>query len=251
MTIHDNIHGFILTSLVDWDGKVSSVIFLPGCNFKCSFCANKPLINGTGEKIEFKKIMNAIEKNKEFVDGIVITGGEPSIYNDLEEFLGELKNKGFRIKLDTNGSNPEMLKRILDKQLVDYVAMDIKGNREMYEKNCGFKDMEKIQQSMKMLSDSGIEFEFRITICPVIKEKINWMSDEEVKETAKWIAETVNSNKARIFLQKFFARSKEDMMDERLSEENLEYAMHETPKQLLEELQSVVRKYLPDCRIRG
>lgn len=117
MSIYKNIKGFIPTSLVDWDGKVSAVMFVGGCNFRCSFCSNKELIieHDKIESIPFKKIKEALERNRDFIDGIVITGGEPTLYGDLDEICKEIKEMGFLVKLDTNGTNPSLVEDLIKK----------------------------------------------------------------------------------------------------------------------------------------
>lgn len=168
-----NIKGFIPTSLVDWEGKVVSVIFVPGCNFKCGFCSNKDLVLNPEklETISFERIKEYLSRNNEFVDGVVISGGEPTIYPEIEKLCNEIKNLGFKVKIDTNGSNPEILKLLLDKKLVDYVAMDIKTDFEKYKKVTNSDiDTEKIKKSISLVSMFP-EYEFRTTIFPKIEKQ--------------------------------------------------------------------------------
>lgn len=120
------IGGFQKTSLIDFPNLVSAVIFTNGCNFRCPFCFNAKLALGKGKLISEKKILEFLEKRVGLLDGIVITGGEPTMQKDLEKFIGKIKKLGFKVKLDTNGSAPEILKNLLVKRLVDYVAMDYK-----------------------------------------------------------------------------------------------------------------------------
>jgi len=166
------IAGFSKTSLLDWDGNVSAVIYLPGCNFRCPICHNRDLVLEPDkfEEVPWDLIEGFISGNKEFLDGIVVTGGEPTIHRDLPELLRKLRRMGMRIKLDTNGSNPEMLQEIIDEGLIDAVAMDIKAPLdEKYEDVAGVKlDIEKIKRSIKIIMESKIEYEFRTTIVPVL-----------------------------------------------------------------------------------
>jgi len=169
------IVGFVNTSLVDWDGRVSSVIFLPGCNFRCPFCHNRELVLSPGSvpEVDHDSMMLYLEENSDFLDGVVITGGEPTIHSDLPDLITDLSSIGLRVKLDTNGSNPSMLLDLIDSGLVESVAMDIKGPLdERYDDICGVKaPLENIKRSISILMDSEIEHEFRTTIVPhLIKE---------------------------------------------------------------------------------
>lgn len=196
MSIFKNIKGFTASSLVDWDGKVSSVIFLGGCNFKCSYCSNKELVISPEKikSIDFKDIKKTLDKNMDFVDGIVITGGEPTIYSDLPDLCQEIKNLGFKVKLDTNGSNPEMLQDLLDKKLVDSAAMDIKTSFGKYRKVAGCEvDLEKIKKSIEIISKFP-EYEFRSTVFPDI-------SREDLAEIADYLKEK-NASQA-FFIHQF------------------------------------------------
>jgi len=195
MSIYENIKGFVPSSLVDWDGKVVSVIFLSGCNFRCKFCSNKDLIINPGKlkTIDFKEIKKYLERNKDFVDGVVISGGEPSLYSGIEDLCRELKELGFLVKIDTNGSNPDMLKELLDKKLVDFVAMDIKTSFSKYKELTGWDDIDKIKKSIELTSKFP-DYEFRITVFPGLNK-------EDLLEVARYLQEN-QANKA-LFLQQF------------------------------------------------
>jgi pyruvate formate lyase activating enzyme len=161
--------GFAETSFVDWDGKVSSVVFTPGCNFRCPFCFNKDLVlkPETLEDVPEEFIFDFLEKQKDFIDGVSITGGEPTMMVELPGFCEKLKEKGFLVKLDTNGSNFEILKDLIEKKLIDFVAMDIKGPWDIYSNFTGVtKDVESIKKSAEFLMSSGIDYEFRTTVIP-------------------------------------------------------------------------------------
>jgi len=190
-----NIKGFTTTSLVDWDGKIVATIFLGGCNFRCTYCSNQEIVISPEKMktIPFKEIKESLEKNREFIDGVVISGGEPTIHAYLPELCSEIKNLGFKVKVDTNGSNPEMLQEFLDKKLVDYVAMDIKTWFENYKKITGFDDIEKIKKSISIVSGFP-EYEFRVTLFPEIKK-------EDLIEISSYLKEN-NANKS-FFLQQF------------------------------------------------
>lgn len=184
MTIFNEIKSFIPTSLVDWDGKVSAVIFLGRCNFRCPACYNKQLVLEPEklQSIKFQEIVRQLEINKQFVDGIVITGGEPTIYSDFPELCQEFVNLGYKVKIDTNGTNPEVLQVLLDRKLVDFVAMDIKTNWVNYPKIAGADaDISKIKKSIEIVSKFP-EYEFRTTVYPGI-------SAEDLKEIACYLKE--------------------------------------------------------------
>lgn len=191
-----NIKGFNLTSLVDWDGRISAVMFLGGCNFRCRYCSNKELVLSPEsiESISFDKIKESLERNREFIDGIVITGGEPTIYSDLPELCSEIKKLGFKVKMDTNGSNPDMLKELLEKKLVDFIAMDIKTCFEKYKDIAGFEvNIDKIKKSISIVSGFP-EYEFRTTIFPEI-------TNQDLLKIVEYLKEK-KANKA-FFLHQF------------------------------------------------
>ncbi len=167
------IKGFVEVSFVDWDGKVASVIFLPRCNFKCPMCHNYKLVLSPEEfeTIPLERILAFLRKKRNFIDGVVITGGEPTIYGDLPELCRTIKKEGFLVKLDTNGANPPLLRRLISEKLIDFVAMDVKASldKEKYAKAAGAEvDIEKIKESIEILMKSGIDYEFRTTVVPTI-----------------------------------------------------------------------------------
>jgi len=170
-----DVKGLIDISFVDWDGKISSVLFLPRCNFRCPFCHNVNLVL-TPEKLEtipFEYIEDQLKKQKGWTDGVCITGGEPTLHNSLPELCSRIKKMGFMVKLDTNGTNPTLLKELLDMKLVDYVAMDIKAplTIEKYSKATGInteKLLENVKESIRLLMESAIDYEFRTTVVPSI-----------------------------------------------------------------------------------
>ncbi|MFV2041199.1 MAG: anaerobic ribonucleoside-triphosphate reductase activating protein, partial [Candidatus Hydrothermarchaeales archaeon] len=136
-----NIRGFVDTSFVDWDKKVSCVVFTAGCNLRCSYCYNFGLVLHPEEFDEIHEdfILNFLSENSDFLDGVCITGGEPTLQPDLADFIKKVREFGLGIKLDTNGTNPELLQQLIDKELVDYIAMDVKAplDSEQYSKLAG------------------------------------------------------------------------------------------------------------------
>jgi pyruvate formate lyase activating enzyme len=165
------IKGFQKHSLVDWDGKISSVIFLPYCTFRCPWCYARDLVLESKKMptIPFDEVASYIEEYKQFIDGVVITGGEPTMHTGLPELCKKLKELEVLVKLDTNGTNPEMLKDLIKKKLIDYVAMDIKAplTEKEYNKLNGNCDLlVKVKESISIIMNSGIDYEFRTTIVP-------------------------------------------------------------------------------------
>jgi len=183
------IVGFNRTSLLDWDGRVSALIYLPGCNFRCPFCHNRQLVLAPEEyeEIPFDFIESFVRENSEFLDGIVVTGGEPTIHKDLPELIRRIKGLGMRVKLDTNGSNPEMLEDLIRAGLIDCIAMDLKAPLDQrYDDLAGVHvDVEKLKRSIKAIMESGIEYEFRTTMVPILLKPEDYESMAAFIGTAK------------------------------------------------------------------
>lgn len=160
------IAGFQKTTLLDFPSKVAAIIFTQGCNFKCPYCQNSGLISHENEElISEEEIFSYLNKRKGVIDGLVISGGEPTVQNDLKIFIKKVKNMGFLVKLDTNGSNPDLLEELLNERLLDYVAMDIKNPLHLYEEVAGMKPLAiKLKKSIELLKKSSIDHEFRTTI---------------------------------------------------------------------------------------
>jgi pyruvate formate lyase activating enzyme len=167
------IKGVVESSFIDYPGKISLVVFTAGCNFHCHYCHNPELVNPAPPFVKEEKVFKIIEAKQEWIDGVVITGGEPTLHPDLPKFIKEVKETGLLVKLDTNGSNPEMLKKLIDERLIDYIAMDVKAPLKDYDNitqiNC---NPELIKESIKLIRESGVAYEFRTTILPsLIKEE--------------------------------------------------------------------------------
>lgn len=182
-------------TLLDFPGKVACTIFTAGCNFRCPFCHNASLVTHINNDIEYseEEILSYLSKRKGLLDGVCITGGEPLLQDGIEEFIAKIKSLGFLIKLDTNGSFPEKLEKLINMGLVDYVAMDIKNSREKYPitADCDL-DIGKIEQSVSFLMNSGVDYEFRTT---VVKDYHNV---EDMRDIGEWI-----KGAKRYFLQNF------------------------------------------------
>ncbi len=196
------IAGFIGTSLVDWDGKISSVVFVPKCNFRCAFCHNYDLFKEDGlEKISEDEVLKVLAGNKDWIDGLVISGGEPTLQGKaLINFIRKIKEMGFLVKLDTNGTNPKLLKKLLDEKLIDYVAMDIKTELEpqKYSKVTGEpNNLEEIKESINLLKNSSIDYEFRTTVVPTLTSKEDILNIAEfIKDSKRYVLQQYHPEKA-------------------------------------------------------
>lgn len=163
------IKGLVKTTLIDYPGKVACTVFLACCNFRCPYCQNPELVAGYDRlpTIAREEVFEHLKSRKKWLDGVCISGGEPTLNKELPEFLRKIKSMGFLIKLDTNGTNPEMLKKLLDEKLIDYIAMDIKAPLERYEEVVRVKvDLEKIGKSVEIIKNSAVDYEFRTTVVP-------------------------------------------------------------------------------------
>ena len=155
------IKGFRRTSLVDFPSNIVSTVFVAGCNFRCPFCHNPELVfdDPSLKRISEREVLNMLEKQRRYIDGVCVSGGEPTIYQDLPDFLVKIKAIGFKIKLDTNGSNPVMLKRLLDEGLVDYVSMDIKSSFDSYSICAGAEvDAKIILESIAVIMGGKVDY---------------------------------------------------------------------------------------------
>jgi pyruvate formate lyase activating enzyme len=182
------IKGAIDFSLADWDGKISSVFFLPNCNFRCPFCHNSPLVlhPEREETIPFKRVEDYLKKQRGWIDGVCITGGEPTLHSDLPDLCSKLKEMGFLVKVDTNGTNPLIVKELMAGELIDYVAVDIKAplTVKKYSKAAGInaeKLLGKVKETVRILLGSKMDYEFRTTLVPTLHEK------EDMKEMCEGI----------------------------------------------------------------
>lgn len=188
------ISGFQKLTLLDFPGHTACTIFTSGCNMRCPFCHNASLVTGTAEENYTEdEILSYLKKRQGLLDGVAITGGEPLLHKDIGDFIKKIKDLGFAVKLDTNGSFPERLKVLIDGGLLDYIAMDIKNCKEKYSLAAG-KDINvsDIEKSVELIKNSGIPHEFRTT---VTKELHN---EEDIISVARWLGEG-----EKYFLQQF------------------------------------------------
>ena len=159
------IGGLQKTSLIDFPKRIAAIVFTHGCNFRCPYCHNPELVSAGPEALDENYVFDFLKTRKGKLNGVVVTGGEPCLQKDLVDFLKEIKNFGFEIKLDTNGSEFNMLDKIIGENLVDYVAMDIKAPLEKYESVVGTNvNIQNIEKSINLIMTSGVEYEFRTTV---------------------------------------------------------------------------------------
>ena len=220
-------------SLVDYEGKVACTLFTAGCNFRCPFCHNSDLViyAKNVNYIPFDEILDYLNKRKGMLDAVVITGGEPTLMPDLKEKLYEIKKLGYKIKLDTNGTNPDIVKELVDLKLIDYVAMDIKNSYEGYSKTIGLEsyDSNKILESINYLLSGEVDYEFRTTL---VRE---FHSDEDIKNIAKMI-----QGAKRYYLQEF-----------KNSGHCIESSLHEVPLNDAMRFKSILLPYIKEVKLRG
>lgn len=190
------IGGFEKCSLVDYPGKVCCIVYTLGCNFRCKICYNTDILsqehfNKSGRVlIPEQDVFDYIEKHSNMLDSVSITGGEPTLQSDLSNFCEKIKNLGKLVKIDTNGSNPAALKYLTEWGYVNYIAMDLKGPLELYDKFTGFKNTSPILESIKIINASGVPHEYRLTLLPLLTK-------ENIIETIKLVPGQI------IYLQHF------------------------------------------------
>ncbi len=226
------LHGLQKMTLLDFPGHVACTVFLGGCDFRCPFCHNFELIDGTEKPLMSDEVFfKFLNKRHGLLDGVAITGGEPCLHKDLPAFLKRIKEMGFLTKLDTNGYHPELLESILSSGLTDYVAMDIKNSEDRYGETCGVTglDLARIRKSIQLLMDSNVDFEFRTTVV----EEFHDVEDFEK------IGRMIRGAK-RYFLQCFTDR------------ESVPFGnLHAPSKEKLEACARVVKPYVEQVNLRG
>ena len=198
------IAGLQKMTLLDYPGKVACTVFLQGCNFRCPFCHNSGLLEAKGtDQIPQEELLRFLQKRVGLLEGVCITGGEPTLQKDLPQLLEEIKALGYAVKLDTNGSRPEVLKELVSRGLVDYVAMDIKNCPERYKETAGISqlDLVNIQQSMIFLMEGDLPYEFRTTVAAQLHSRSDLLS------MGKWFQELCPEKKPeKFFLQPYTDR---------------------------------------------
>jgi len=201
------IGGIQKNTLIDYPGKIATTVFTLGCDFLCPFCYASELVSPKKiechPRISETDFFDFLKNRQDLLDGVCICGGEPTIHSDLEEFIRKIKNFGFAVKLDTNGYLPDILEDLMRKQLLDYVAMDIKAPPEKYQQYCGIKiDISRIQESIEILRSGNIGYEFRTTLAP-------GLTKNDLINIADWIEPA-----EKYFLQEF--TNNKNIMDEKI-----------------------------------
>lgn len=228
-----NISGIQKLTLLDFPGKLACTVFTSGCNFRCPFCHNASLVlPGMSEHIDESEVFSFLKKREGILEGVCITGGEPCLQSDLESFIEKVKALGFSVKLDTNGSFPEKLSALLEKGLLDYVAMDIKTSPERYAEVTGVTNesfFENVKKSVELLKECGIPHEFRTTTAKELQNA------EDLLKIGQWL-----KGEKHYFLQQY------ESSGELVGKEMTPYEKEE-----LEEFKKLMENFVEDVEIRG
>lgn len=233
-----SVKGFVAMSLNDWDGMVASILYLGGCNFRCPYCHNSDIVlfPDDFETIDISEVLAYVKEHNDFLDGVVISGGEPCTHRDLPELAATLRATGVRVKLDTNGSYPDVIEALIRRELIDYVAMDVKAplDFESYSRSAGITDprfVERARDSVDLLLDGKVDYEFRTTVVPAL---------HRASDLAR-IADQIKGAR-RFVIQNFKPRSPIDPQ-----------YLEETPynSERLEEFQKMAAASVEECLLRG
>jgi len=225
------ILGIEKVSFVDFDDKICATIFTGGCNFLCPFCHNSGIVKRAFKPYDEKEILDYLQSRTKLLDAVTISGGEPSLQKDLKEFVSKVKKMGYLVKLDTNGTNPEVVKNLIEKKLIDYVAMDIKNNFDDYSQITGVKNpnVEKIKETLNYLTEKEFPFELRTTL----------VKQFHTEENIKKLASDLNGQK-KLFLQKF-------VNNESCFSSNLD----PVPKAEVEKFKDILSETIKNVYLRG
>ena len=227
------IQGLQKLTLLDYPEKVACTVFTAGCNFRCPFCHNASLVTNIPAESEWteEKFFDFLKKRQGMLEGVCITGGEPLLQSDIEPFIRRIRELGFLVKLDTNGSFPDKLKDLVSKNLIDYVAMDIKNSQESYGITAGMDErfLEPVKESVEFLKNGDIPFEFRTTVVR------HFHTEEEFERIGKWI-----SGAEKYYLQKF--KNSGDLINSH---------MQGCTNEEMEKFLQIAKKYVPSTQVRG
>ncbi len=236
------IGGFQKLTLIDFPGKIAATIFVAGCNFRCFFCHNPELVEikkSNFHSFTPQDVLDFLDKRKNRLEGICITGGEPTLYFDLFDFISQIKVRGFLVKLDTNGTNPFILEKLIQQKRLDYVAMDVKNSPQNYSTTCGVVvDLSKIEQSIKLLKNSSLQYEFRTTVVP------GFHTEGDFIEIGRWLRGSKKyvlqefKNQGKLLKENFFKELENKKQQK--SKDNLN----------LEKIKELLKKYFEKVEIR-
>ena len=208
------IQGLQKMTLLDYPGRVACTVFLGGCDFRCPFCHNFELADGSASPVmDEEELLQFLRKRQGLLDGVAFTGGEPCLHKDLPALMRRIRELGFAVKLDTNGYHPALLREIIDEGLIDYAAMDIKNTPEKYALTCGVKDinMEVIRESIGLLMHSGIDYEFRTTVVKEFHQAEDFPGIGELIRGAKHYSLQCFTDRDTVPFGDLHAPSKEDL----------------------------------------
>lgn len=222
-------------TLLDYPEKTAATLFTHGCNFRCPFCHNAGLVTRPSEQsVSEVELFAFLEKRKKMLDGVCITGGEPLLQKDIADFIKKIRELGYAVKLDTNGSFPEKLRELINAGLVDYVAVDIKNSPEKYEVTAGSKNiLEKVKETVDILKEGKVPYEFRTTVTG------NLHTAEDMESIGRWICGT----------EKYFLQPFKDSGD--IVAGSHAAKAFECEKPHLEALLAAVKPFVPNAEIRG
>ena len=227
------IFGIQKTTLVDFPGHVATTLFTGGCNFRCPYCHNGDLVTGFSDMSPYseQEVFEHLEKRKQVLDAVVISGGEPTLQPDLPDFIRKVKSLGYLVKLDTNGTNPTMLKTLVADGLVDYIAMDIKHSRVKYQTvaNWASLDMDSILASVSFLKEGTVDYEFRTTLC------VELHKETDITAIGMWIA-----GAKAYYLQPY-----------KESDQVLQPGFHPHSRERLNEFVTILSAFVDKVEIRG
>ena len=241
------IGGLQKTTLIDYPGKIACTAFTIDCPFRCPFCHNLELVLPEliekQPRISQKEFFNFLKEKKRLLEGVCITGGEPCANSDLPEFCQKIKEVGFLVKLDTNGYDPEMVKKLIGEKLIDYVALDVKAPKEKYGKLIGIENevfvakiVKNIEKMVEILKEGKIDYEFRTTVIPTLLEK------EDILKIGKWLSSLSPGQKLpKYYLQNFRPEKTIDPKFEKIKP---------YPQEYLLEIQKAISPFFEVCQVR-
>jgi len=227
------IGGFQKTSLLDYPGRFSAIVWTVGCNFKCPFCYNKNLVDGNVELFNEDEVLSFLKKRKGMHEALSVSGGEPFLQKEILDFTSKVKKLGYLVKIDTNWTFPDRLKELIEKKLVDYVAMDVKASKKKYNQLTGVKtDIRNIEKSIDIIKKTAPDYEFKTTFVPELLTK------EDILKIAQWL-----EGSKTYFLQQFKVNTP-------LISSSLE-KITPYPKEYIVETFEEIQSYFKKCEMRG